>query len=169
MNKAVFAIALAGALSVATGAQAQAPEYAAAEPKIELNHFMMALSVADMEAVTAFYVDVLDFEVVKDAPLGDAMHFRWLKNGTQGIELVRMANSQPGPERGAPPAHLEVRGPGQLMMEVADIEATKAQLLAKGVTPDVDITDLTAALGIKVMFVIDPEGNLIELVQVMDE
>ena len=80
---------------------------------------MSAYSVADIEAVTKFYVDVLDFEVVKDVPLGEAMHFRWLRNGNQGIELVQMANSQPGPERGAPPAHLMVRGPGQLMLQVA--------------------------------------------------
>ena len=30
-------------------------------------------------------------------PLGEAMHFRWLRNGNQGIELVQMANSQPVP------------------------------------------------------------------------
>ncbi len=168
MKKTVFGSALAGALLAATGVQAQGPEFEA-QPKIELNHFMMALSVEDIEAVTAFYVDVLDFEVVKDAPLGPAMHFRWLKNGTQGLELVQVADSQPGPERGTPPAHLAVRGPGQLMMEVEDIEATKEILLSKGVTPAVDITDLTAVLGIKVMFVVDPEGNNIELVQVTGE
>lgn len=164
MNKLIFALSGA-ALAMAVPASAQAQDNAV-QPRIELNHFLMALSVADIEAVTAFYVNVLDFEVVKDAPLGPAMHFRWLRNGTQGLELVQMANSRPGPERAPPPGHLAVRGPGQLMMQVADIEATKAILLAKGVTPSVDITDLTAALGIKVMFVTDPEGNNIELVQV---
>ncbi|HYD25036.1 MAG TPA: VOC family protein [Croceibacterium sp.] len=162
MNKALITLALAGGLFAPPGAHAQDE---GAQPKIELSHFMSAYSVADIEAVTAFYVDVLDFEVVKDVPLGDAMHFRWLRNGNQGIELVRMANSQPGPERGRPPAHLAVRGPGQLMLQVADLEATKAALLAKGVTPVVDITAI-APLGIKVMFVNDPEGNPIEIVQV---
>jgi catechol-2,3-dioxygenase len=94
MNKLIYALSGA-ALAMAVPASAQAPEYAE-QPRIELNHFLMALSVADIEAVTAFYVDVLDFEVVKDAPLGPAMHFRWLRNGTQGLELVQMANSQPG-------------------------------------------------------------------------
>jgi catechol 2,3-dioxygenase-like lactoylglutathione lyase family enzyme len=150
------------ALALANGHAAFAQE---AEDPIALSHFMTAISVADMEVATAFYVDVLDFEVVKDVPLGEAMHFRWIRNGNQGIELVQMANSRPGPERGPPPSHLEVRGPGQLMMQVDDIEATRAKLLAKGVTPDVDITDV-AVLGIKVMFVMDPEGNPIEIVQV---
>lgn len=154
--------ALAGAVFAPIGAHGQD---AAAEPKIELSHFMSAYSVADIEAVTKFYVDVLDFEVVKDVPLGEAMHFRWLRNGNQGIELVEMANSQPGPERGTPPAHLMVRGPGQLMLQVQDLEATKAALAAKGVTPNIDITAI-APLGIKVMFVNDPEGNPIEIVQV---
>ena len=164
MHRWRIALAACGAVLAATGAQAQAQE---AAPSIELSHFMSAYSVADIEAVTAFYVDVLDFEVVKDVPLGDEMHFRWLRNGNQGIELVQMANSVPGPERGTPPAHLMTRGPGQLMLQVADLEATKAALLAKGVTPNVDITDV-APLGIKVMFVNDPEGNPIEIVQVAD-
>ena len=164
MKKALIRLALAGALFAPIGAHAQD---GGAEPKIELSHFMSAYSVADIEAVTKFYVDVLDFEVVKDVPLGEAMHFRWLRHGNQGIELVQMANSQPGPARGTPPAHLAVRGPGQLMLQVDDIEATKAALLAKGVTPDVDITDV-APLGIKVMFVNDPEGNPIEIVEVTE-
>ena len=164
MKKVLIGLALAGAAFAPSGAHAQDGE---AKPQIELSHFMSAYSVADIEAVTKFYVDVLDFEVVKDVPLGEAMHFRWLRHGNQGIELVQMANSQPGPERGTPPAHLAVRGPGQLMLQVKDIEATKAALLAKGVTPNVDITDV-APLGIKVMFVNDPEGNPIEIVEVTD-
>ena len=162
MNKVLIGLALASAVFAPIGAHGQD---GGSEPKIELSHVMSAYSVADIEAVTEFYVDVLDFEVVKDVPLGEAMHFRWLRNGNQGIELVQMANSQPGPERGTPPAHLMVRGPGQLMLQVEDIEATKAALLAKGVTPNVDITDI-GPLGIKVMFVNDPEGNPIEIVEV---
>lgn len=161
MKKILIGLALAGVLLAPGGAYAED----GGEPTIKLNHFMSAYSVADIEAVTKFYVDVLDFKVVKDVPLGEAMHFRWLRNGNQGIELVQMANSQPGPKRGPPPAHLAVRGPGQLMVQVEDLEATKAALLAKGVTPAVDITDI-APLGIKVLFVNDPEGNPIEIAQV---
>ena len=123
MKKALIRLALAGALFAPIGAHAQD---GGAEPKIELSHFMSAYSVADIEAVTQFYIDVLDFEVVKDVPLGEAMHFRWLRNGNQGIELVQMANSQPGPERGTPPAHLAVRGAGQLMRQGEDREGSKA-------------------------------------------
>ena len=51
-----------------------------------------ALNTRDLAASVRFYVEVLDFEVVKDVPLGDAMHFRWLRNGNQGIELVHIAD-----------------------------------------------------------------------------
>ena len=54
-----------------------------------------------------------------------------------------------------------------LMVQVESLEATKAALAAKGVTPNVDITAI-APLGIKVMFVNDPEGNPIEIVEVTD-
>jgi catechol 2,3-dioxygenase-like lactoylglutathione lyase family enzyme len=162
MNKSMLALAIAGAVLSAGGAQAQE----AAQP-IELAHFMSAYSVADIEAVTAFYVDVLDFEVVKDVPLEDGRHFRWLRNGNQGIELVEIPNSTPGPDRSTPPAHLGVRGAAQLMLQVADLEATKAALLAKGVRLSVDITDVPV-LGLKLMFVNDPEGNPIEIVEVTD-
>ena len=101
MNRILAALALAGASFAPFAAHAQDSS------RIELGHFMSAYSVADIEAVTKFYVDVLDFEVVKDVPLGEAMHFRWLRNGSQGIELVQMANSEPGPARGVPRA-----GPG---------------------------------------------------------
>ena len=53
------------------------------------------------------------------------------------------------------------------MVQVESLEATKAALAAKGVTPSVDITAI-APLGIKVMFVNDPEGNPIEIVEVTD-
>ena len=56
------------------------------------------------------------------------------------------------------PAHLMGPRSGPAHAAGEDIAATKAALLAKGVTPNVDITDV-APLGIKVMFVNDPEGN----------
>jgi len=157
-------IRMAAPLLLATAA-ASMPMPAAAGP-LDFNHFNSAYSVADIEAVTAFYVDKLDFEVVKDVPLDDGRHFRWLKNGNQGIELVEIPNSTPGPDRSTPPNHLGVRGAAQLMLQVADLEATKAALLARGVTLSVDVTDVPV-LGLKLMFVNDPEGNPLEIVQVV--
>lgn len=149
------------ALAIGSPVSAQGQDAAVG---LEFNHFYMAISVQDIEAVSAFYVDKLGFEVEKDASLGEAIQFRWLTNGTARVELIRMAGSQAGPARQAPPGHLAVRGFSHLALETPDIAATKAALVAKGVTPAVDITDLPP-LGIKAMFVLDPEGNAIEIIE----
>ena len=85
MNKVLIGLALAGGLFAPIGTHAQD---AGAEPKIELSHFMSAYSVADIEAVTKFYVDVLDFEVVKDVPLGEASE-SWSADIYDGVTFKR--------------------------------------------------------------------------------
>jgi catechol 2,3-dioxygenase-like lactoylglutathione lyase family enzyme len=158
-----ISLALAAALlGTASAASAQGPEVAAA---LEFNHFMVAISVQDIEAETRWFVDNLGFTVEKDASVRDgAVQFRWLINGNQRIELLRIADSQPGPARGKPPGHAAIRGITQVTLETRDIAATRAALAAKGVTPALDITEV-APLGIKVMYLLDPEGNAIEIAQ----
>ena len=150
------------ALALGAPAAAQGPEVGAA---LEFNHFMVALSVQDIEAETRWFVDNLNFTVEKDASVRNgAVQFRWLKNGNQRIELIRIADSQPGPARGRPPGHAAIRGITQVTLETQDIVATRAALAAKGITPALDITDVTP-LGIKAMYLHDPEGNAIEIAQ----
>ena len=163
MKKSLSALAVAGALLVSGCATAQAQHD---DNRIHLRHFLSAYSVQDMEKVTDFYVNVLDFEVVRDVPLPNGRHFRWLRNGTQGLELVQIDTAVAGPDR-TPPAHLDTRGPAQLLMEVDDIEATKAKLVARGVTLLTDVTEVPV-LGAKVMLFADPEGNPLEIVEVIE-
>ncbi|OYW45277.1 MAG: hypothetical protein B7Z08_03525 [Sphingomonadales bacterium 32-68-7] len=159
--KARFWPLLAAAALGGSAVQAQGPEVAAG---LEFNHMYMAISVDDLEAVSAFYVDKLGFAVEKNASLGQAVQFRWLTNGTSRIELIKMTGSQAGPERRPPPGHIGVRGFAHLALLTPDIAATRASLVAKGVTTAGQISDLPS-LGIKAMFVVDPEGNPIEIVQ----
>jgi len=165
MNGSRIALAIAAlALGTSGAASAQGPEVGAA---LEFNHFMVAISVADVEAETRWFVDNLGFTVEKDASVRDgAVHFRWLTNGNQRIELLGIAGSQPGPVRGKPPGHAGIRGISQVTLETQNIEATRAALAAKGVTPALDITEV-APLGIKVMYLLDPEGNAIEIAQMV--
>jgi catechol 2,3-dioxygenase-like lactoylglutathione lyase family enzyme len=161
MKLAITALA-AMAIGAAAPAAAQGPEVAAA---LEFNHFMVAISVDDIEAETAWFVDNLGFTVARDAVLRDgAVHFRWLTNGNERIELVRTAGSQAAPVRPAPPGHAAIRGIAHVTLETPDIEATRAALAAKGITPALDITEV-APLGIKVLYLLDPEGNAIEIAQ----
>jgi len=150
------------ALCTATAAPAQGPEFAG-EP-LRFNHFMVAISVADIERESAWFTENLGFTVVTDTSMRDgAVRFRWLVNGNERIELIQ-TDSQPGTPHPAPPGHAAIRGFSQLTLETDDINAVRASLAANGITPVLDITEV-AVLGIKVMYLVDPEGNPIEIAQ----
>jgi catechol 2,3-dioxygenase-like lactoylglutathione lyase family enzyme len=140
---------LAGAVSAPALAQPAVPS---------VQHFMMGISVADIEKMTTWYRDMLGFKVAKD--LGGRLRF--LENGNERLELVYTAGSKPGEQRPFPP-NSTIQGYVQLTMEVPDLDAARAALVAKGVTPSA-ITPI-APLGIRVFFMRDPEGNIVELVQ----
>jgi len=165
MKAFYLSLAAAAGLALAPGAaHAQGPEFAST---LAFSPFMVAISVADIEAETAFYRDKLDFVVETDASMRDgAVHFRWLTNGTQRIELVQVAGSQPGAVHPAPPGHAAVRGLTHLTLETSDIANVRNVLAMRGVTPALDVTEVTA-LGIKVMYLLDPEGNAVEIAQRM--
>jgi catechol 2,3-dioxygenase-like lactoylglutathione lyase family enzyme len=79
---------------------------------------MISLSVADMDKVTAWYVDKLDFRVTEDVALGqDGGSLRFIDSGSQRIELLFVPGARPGPTRALPPAHGAVRGFTHLTME----------------------------------------------------
>jgi catechol 2,3-dioxygenase-like lactoylglutathione lyase family enzyme len=162
MNR-LITLALAGVALATAPAKAQGPEFASA---LEFSPFMVAISVDDMAAETAFYVDVLDFRVERDASMRDgAVQFRWLTNGTQRIELVKVAGSVPGADHPPPPGHAGVRGFTHLTLETADIANVRNVLATRGIVPVLEPTDV-AALGIRVMYLLDPEGNAVEIAQV---
>ena len=152
-------------LAVLAGACALAAVPAKAADAPVLGHWMVAISVADLAKETAFFVDKLGFKVELDTKFGPDIPVRWLVSGNERIELLKIADSKPpATPRAKPPGHAAVQGISQVTLSTSDIEATKASLLAKGVTPALDITEV-APLGVKVMYVQDPEGNAIEIAQ----
>ncbi len=147
------------ALGPATARSADLP------PLPAFNHFMIAISVADLDAETDWYVEKLGFTVERDVNLGDGrIFFRWLTRGNERIELVHSPGATPGAPRPLPPAHAGIHGLTHLTLETADLTATKAALSARGVTPVMDITEVKE-LGIKVLYLRDPEGNYVEIVE----
>jgi catechol 2,3-dioxygenase-like lactoylglutathione lyase family enzyme len=136
---------------------------AAAQAAPELGHWMVAISVADLDAETAFF-QKLGFKVELDTTFGPGIPVRWLTSGNERIELLKIANSQPGPVKPKPPGHAAVQGFSQITLSTTDLEATKAALAAQGLTPALDITEV-APLGVKVMYYQDPEGNAVEIAQ----
>jgi catechol 2,3-dioxygenase-like lactoylglutathione lyase family enzyme len=146
-------MALAG-----TTAHAQAP----AAPV--LGHWMVAISVANLDTETAFYKK-LGFKVELDTKFGPGIPVRWLVSGNERIELLQIPNSKPPSDpRAKPPAHAAVQGYSQVTLSTSDLAATKAALAAQGLTPALDITEV-GPLGIKVMYYQDPEGNAVEIAQ----
>ena len=150
-------------LAVLAAASAMVASPGAAQAGPELGHWMVAISVADLDAETAFF-EKLGFKVELDTTFGPQIPVRWLVSGNERIELLKIANSQPGAPRAKPPGHAAVQGISQVTLSTSDIEATKAALAANGLTPALDITEV-GPLGVKVMYYQDPEGNAIEIAQ----
>ena len=161
--RAVFQAAsvAAGAIALSGCATVSAPS---GTGPLALGHFMAAISVADMDAETAWYRDKLGFTVTADTRIGGGTPVRWLENGNERIELIAAAGSVAGPARATPPRHAGIRGISQITLESRDLQATRDALVARGVTPALDITEV-APLGIKVIYLVDPEGNAIEIAQ----
>lgn len=139
---------------------------ALAQPAVpSVQPFMVGISVADIDKMTAWYGDILGFKVTKEVPMGQGGgKVRFIESGTQRIELVYSPGSKPGPVKSMPPGHAAIQGTVQLTMEVADLDAARTAMLAKGVKLPMNITPIPP-LGIRIMFFQDPEGNLLELVE----
>ncbi|MBT2185796.1 VOC family protein [Sphingobium sp. H33] len=146
---------------------AVAPSAMAAEAPnpLSLAPFMVGLSVADIDKVSAWYVEKLGFKVTLDVPLGTTGgKLRWIEAGSQRIELMSLPDSKPGPERALPPDHAAVRGYTHLTLQVPDLDAAIATLAARGVKPALGPVPV-GSLKVKVAFLRDPEGNMVELLQ----
>jgi catechol 2,3-dioxygenase-like lactoylglutathione lyase family enzyme len=154
MRNLLAIIAMGSALVALPARAADAPE---------LGHWMVAISVADLDAETAFF-QKFGFKLELDTTFGPQIQVRWLVSGNERIELLKIPNSQPGPVKAKPPGHAAIRGISQVTLSTTDIEATKAALVAQGLTPALDITEV-APLGIKAMYFQDPEGNAVEIAQ----
>lgn len=158
MRSLLFSLVAGAMLTGCATANAQAP----AAP--ELGHFMVAISVANLDVETAFF-QKLGFKVVIDTKFGPGIPVRWLTSGNERIELLQIANSKPPTDaRAKPPGHAGIQGISQVTLSTTNLEATKAALAAQGLTPALDITEV-APLGVKVMYYQDPEGNAIEIAQ----
>lgn len=138
---------------------------AAAQDMPRLDHFMVAISVADLQKETDWYVQKLGFKVEKDVNVGNGrVFFRWLTRGTERIELVHSPSAKPGTPRPTPPGHAAILGISHITLETTNLEAMRAALAAREVKPVLDITEVKD-LGIRVMYFTDPEGNAVEIVQ----
>lgn len=125
----------------------------------------VGLSVADLDAMVAWYRRALGFEVEVGFDLpGGAMRGVMLRRPDGiGLELLCHRDSA-GDAAVDPHAAMLRRGYGHWALGVADVAAAHAQLLAAGArevwSPRPAPPPATGAMS----YLADPEGNLIELV-----
>jgi catechol 2,3-dioxygenase-like lactoylglutathione lyase family enzyme len=140
---------------------------------LRLSH--VGICVADRDRSIRFYRDALGFEEVSrlragGAPTGALLRIEhaeveavFLERDGVRIELLHYA--KPG-HRGAPePRPMNQLGLTHLSLRVDDLTETLAVLQAKGVRVLDETRIDIAAANTRAVFVTDPDGTLIELVQ----
>jgi catechol 2,3-dioxygenase-like lactoylglutathione lyase family enzyme len=123
------------------------------------------ISVPDLDRALAWYCTALglrpghQFEV---PPIGLRGAFA-LGDGGAGVELLELAGAVPGVPKTSPSQANAVHGYNHACFHVTDLDAAYAKLLAHGAGP---VWDPRAAPepGMRMAYVTDPDGNLIELV-----
>jgi len=120
------------------------------EYPVHISKMYFQLMVEDMERAKKFYEDTFNLEVVFTTPPEVGWCEIQLPGGSPMLGLNLAGEGEKSPEW------------GRLMMEVDDLEGTKAYLNAKGV----ETTENTVIPGIVAYFYMkDSEGNTIQIVQ----
>jgi len=141
-------------------------------PLVRLTH--IGICVADMERALRFYRDLLGFRFEHELRVagepsdtllrlrGVALHAVYLARDGVRIELLRFASPP------APPARtrsMNEHGLTHLSFRVEDLDATLAALRAAGERVLEETIIRMPAYRSAACFVVDPDGQLIELVQ----
>ena len=114
---------------------------------IELSHDHVAIRAVDYAGTIAWYRDKLDFTVDQEWPFGD-MQLTYLSNGTATIDSL-------DDSFGVEEYH-------HFCLNVADVDATLAELRSRGVEVLGDAIDLQA-IDRRLGFLKDNNDNVIEL------
>jgi catechol 2,3-dioxygenase-like lactoylglutathione lyase family enzyme len=124
------------------------------------------VSVPDLDRALKWYCGALGltpgfrFEV---PPAGLRGAFA-LGHGGAGVELLEQSGATPGVPRPDPPSANAVHGYNHVCFEVADLEEAYARVVALGAVGVWAPRD-SPEPGVRMAFVTDPDGNLIELLQ----
>ena len=125
----------------------------------------VGLAVADLAAAVSWFCDVFGLVpelTLRVEPLD--LSIEMLVHPVYGyrLELLRRPGSQPSRKPG-PPAEAALReGYGHVAFDVTDLDAGYDRAVARGARP-VMPPGPSPERGVRMAFVADPEGNLIEL------
>jgi catechol 2,3-dioxygenase-like lactoylglutathione lyase family enzyme len=133
---------------------------------MNLLHHHVGLSVADLDRAKKWYADVLGMTegFAFDLPPFGVRGCFMEGHGTR-VELFERAGSAGGIGGQDPPAALLTRGYGHIAFATSDLDATFAGIVGRGATPVWDPRP-SPEPGVRMAFVADIDGNLIEMIEV---
>lgn len=129
---------------------------------MRLDH--VGLNVADLDAMTAWYSDAFKL----DAEFGfalDGVDFRGVMlRSPDGyrLELLHRVGNTAGLQAASPVEAALTRGFGHVAFDVPDVDATYDALITAGAADRMSPRP-SPEPGVRMAYVADPEGNLIEL------
>jgi len=129
-----------------------------------MNFDHVGLNVADLEVMTEWYVDALKLEVEYEFAL-DQVEFRGVMlRSPAGYrqELLHRPGSVPGLRAANAVEAALTRGFGHVAFDVPDVDAAYDALVAAGAADRMSPRP-SPEPGVRMAFVADPEGNLVEL------
>ena len=135
------------------------------EASVRVDH--IGLSVGDIEAAADFYARALDFEreFEFELPFDDVHGLMMLHPSGLRLELFERPGATPGIQGLAPREALATHGYGHFALTLGEgLDELYAELLSAGAR-GVKEPGQSPEPSIRMAFVADPEGNLIELVE----
>jgi len=135
-------------------------------PQVRPHH--VGISVADLDASIAWYERFLGFvvEATGGIPEDDGRMAMLASDGGFRVELFELPGAAALPAgRSHPATDLRTHGVKHLAYEVSDVDLFSARLQKGGAHI---VWDVRVHEDVKVLFVLDPTGNLVELVQPLE-
>jgi catechol 2,3-dioxygenase-like lactoylglutathione lyase family enzyme len=136
----------------------------------------LGICVSDLEASLRFYRDGLGFRPLSKVDVKGPEADRLLRlSGVDqttvflerdGVRLALFAYRAPAVEREREPRPMNRTGFAALMLRVDDLDATLTPLRAMGVRVLDDTYTHHPGFGSKLVFLCDPDGTLIELIEI---
>jgi len=129
----------------------------------------VGLNVADLERMTAWYVEAFGYRVQHRFELAalDLRIVMLVDDRGSRFELLHRSAGRPGLRADSPVAAAAVWGFGHVCFEVDDVDDAYTKLLELGASSVFDPRPAPQE-GWRMAFVHDPEGNLIEVIAAVE-